>query len=300
MFAKRNSATLAIIWVLLLIVGGFWYLKDANSLLSAVKKETTTAKALAESQAKIKRLTEVETVFASLSKQWADSPKRIISANEPSFTLAYLNRMMAANSLNIYYDFVLNSKAEKNDVTKFSYTLTGEGLYDDINELIWHLTYEPVLYQIRSLSLKGGSRDEDFRKFSATLEGYTVAQRAPAEEDLEAEMPSLVAAGYIRQNDIFKPLLTQRVIAERPRTEKPTLPARKPGEIDLANARLKAVTPNSVFISEGGGAVKQLRIGDRVYLGSLVAIDQRRNQADFLITKYGRSERVTLRIDDRN
>jgi len=300
MFARRNSATLAAILVVLLAVGGFWYFKDTNKLVAAVKEQTELKITLLKSQEEIKRLTEVETVHERMSNQWKESPKRIMSANEPSFTLAYLNRLMSMNHLDIYYDFVLNSKTEKNDVTRFTFTLTGEGQYDAVNELIWHLTYDPILYQIKSVKLRGGSSDETFRKFNMTLEGYTVARRSESQQNGDVEFPQSTATGYVRQYDIFKPILPLRVVSERKKAPKPTLPAKKPGEIDVTKATLKAVTPTSIFISEGSKPVKQLRIGDTVYLGKLVKIDQRRNQAEFVLTKFGKNQNVILKIDDRN
>jgi len=299
MFAKRNSATLAIILVVLLGVGGFWYFKDANKLVAAIKEQTVLQKELAKSQEEIKRLTAVETVHERMSNQWKDSPKRIFSANEPSFTLAYLNKLLSTNNLNIYYDFVLNSKTEKDDLTRFTYTLNGEGQYDAVNELIWHLTYDPILYQIKSIKIRGGARDETFRKFTMKVEGYTVNTRAESDQDVEIEFPRAGAGGYVHQHDIFRPKFTRRVV-EKKVTRTPSLPPKKPGEIDLSKASLKAVTPNSIFIAEAGNPVKQLKTGDRVYLGKLVRIDQSRNQAEFVLTKFGKQERVTLKISGQN
>ncbi len=297
MFARRNSLTLAVVWIIFLSVGSFWYFRDANRLLGALSEQAETRETLKRSRTEIGRLTVVETAHDTLNSQWQKAPKRIISADEPSFTLAYLNWILTANKLNIYYDFVLNSKNESQNVIKFTYTLTGEGSYDDINRLIWHLTYEPILYQIQSLNLRVGA-EEGFRRFTMTLEGYSVKGQASVDENF-SESAGGVALGYKRQGDIFRAIAGKRVARSKTR-EVNALPKKKPGEIDISKASLKAVTPNAVFISEAGGPLKQVRVGDRVYLGNLVAINQQKNQAEFMISKRGRAERVILTIDGRN
>ncbi len=301
MFARKNSATLLIIWILLLALGSFWYFTDANNLVGAIKEEQRLSTVLKQSQTEVSRLTKVENIHGEVTTKWQQSPKRIISADEPSFTLSYLNWIMSSYNLNIYYDFVLNSKRKSGDVTKFAYTLAGEGTYNDINRLIWHLTYEPILYQIESISLRPSGKDSEFIRFNMKLQGFTVDSQSDINENF-SEYQLTDASAYVAQHDVFKPLVKERIIKNievRAKPKKPTLPKKKPGEIDVRKASIKAVTANSVFISEGGSGVKELRIGDAVYLGRLVAIYQQSGKAEFIITKFGISEKITLSIDPR-
>ena len=300
MFARRNSATLIIIWIILLGVGIFWYMKDTNRLAAAIEQQKSSKRLLEESQKEIKRLTQVETIHEDVSHQWRDRPKRIISAEEPSFTLSYLNWIMQTNNLNIYYDFVLNSKNKKGDVTQFIYTLTGEGNYRDINKMLWLITYEPILYIIESINLKKNSDNSEYVEFSIKLKGFTVDSKTDVNEDFTEShfnLDEIYTAGI----DIFQPLVVQKPVERKTAIEeKPTLPAKLPGQIDVEKASLKAVTANSIFLTEGSSGLKELKLGDEVYLGKLVNINQTRNEAEFIITKFGRSQRVVLTIDQRN
>jgi len=299
MFAKRNAFTLALIWIAILAAGLFWYFRDGGKLQEIKQKEKQLQTQLKESQQQVKRLTQVESVHDEINEKWSHSPKRIIAADEPSFTLSYLNWIMTSNNLDIFYDFVLNGKRENEDCTTFNYTLTGEGGYNDIYKMIWYLTYEPILYKIDALAL---NRAADLLKFTMKLQGFTVdSSGTELQDDLSGLQRLSQTNGVARQRDVFEPLIKPRpVVRSTPRPKsKPTLPPKQPGEIDVEKATLKAVTPNSIFISEGGSGLKELKIGDPVYLGRLVSINQQRNEAEFLITKFGRTQTVVLRIDER-
>ncbi len=298
MFAKRNSLTLFGFWMVLLVVGIFWYVKDARNLVKAAGEEKTLRELLSKSQEEIKRLTQVETVHEQMRRKWQEAPKMIISADEPSFTLSYLNWIMSSNNLAIDFDFVLNNKKKSGDHTLFTYSLTGEGPYADIYKMIWHLTYEPILYKINSLTLSPSSADNNYLKFVMTLEGYTVDSQTEILDDFTSLRPTRnYNYGFTR--NFFEPLVKPRpVVVAAPKPEAPKLPAKLPGQIDVERATLKAVASNSIFISEAGGPPVQLKIGEPVYLGRLVSINQDRNEAEFIITKFGVSQRITLRIDE--
>ncbi|RMF60223.1 MAG: hypothetical protein D6743_15290 [Calditrichaeota bacterium] len=298
MFARRNSVTLAVIWIILLIAGAFWYFRDSNKLMEVLNQKKTYEQKLAKSQELIKKLTEVENVHELVSELWENSPKRIISAEEPSFTLAYINDIALANNLQIDFDFALNNRKKLKDYTRFTYTLSGEGRYDDIYRLIWLLTYEPILYKIRSLSLRPAPSAPERLRFAMQLQGFTVEKASEGEKEF-ADFHAVRRTNIPRQPDIFAPQITRRPVAVRSVQKAPKLPPKLPGQIDVEKASLKAVTSNSIFISEGGSGLVELKVGDPVYLGRLVAIDQNTNEAEFIITKFGKSQRIKLKIDER-
>ena len=305
MFAKRNSFTLALIWLLMLAVGIGWYMKDANEVIELVEQRESLTKKLTVSRSEIKRLTEVETIYKEKDAKWANSSKRIISADEPAFSLSYINWIITSHNLReVYYDFVLNRKTPSGNYTRFIYTLNGEGTYQDIFKLIWFLTYEPILYKINSLSLKRTNANFEFLKFSMQLEGFTVDSQSETIDDFTKYRPQEAMQASVGR-DIFKPLLTlastKPVAVSAPAPPpKPQLPPKQEGEIDAEKASLKAVAGNTIFISEGKNQMVQLRVGDPVYLGELVDINQQRNEATFVITKFGIQERIVLRISERN
>ncbi|MFQ5864308.1 MAG: hypothetical protein ACE5IW_03670 [bacterium] len=299
MFARRNSITLGVIWILLLVIGIFWYIKDTRKLFDVLKEQSNLSSLLSESQAEIKRLTEVEKIHEELRERWLNAPKVIISADEPSFSLSYINRISSVNNLSLEYDFVLNEKKKTGNFTKFVYTLSGEGTYNDIYKLIWYLTYEPILYKINSIELSRSDPDSDLLKFNMKLQGFTVDSDSEIGEEF-SELRTTNGKAVPRQYDIFSPLVKPKpVVVETPKPAKPKLPPKLPGQIDVEKATLKAVTNNSVFISEGNSGVVELKIGDPVYLGRLVGINQKTNEAEFIITKFGKSQQIILGIDQR-
>jgi hypothetical protein len=264
--------------------------KEANSLLIQLRK----------SQEEIRRLTDIEKKHEALKAQSLSLSKKIISADEPSFSLSYINWIMSKNNLNIDFDFVLNEKKNLGQYTKFVYTLTGEGTYNDIYNLIWRLTYEPILYNIISITLKKTKGDSNLLKFNIRLEGFTVESEFEIIEDL-AQLRSTNHKVVGIQKDIFMPLVKPErvVVTKAPRKIKPKLPPKLPGQIDVEKATLKAVTNNSIFITEGKSGLVELKVGDSVYLGRLVKINQKTNEAEFVISKFGKTQRIVLGIDYR-
>lgn len=298
MFAKRNSLTLAILWVVLLVGGLFWYFSEAGRLVEAREEHQRLLKQLEDSRSEIRKFAQVEQTYNNLQDAWLNTPKKIISADEPSFSLSYVNWIMTSNYLEIDFDFVLNSKQPLKNYTRFVYTLSGEGTYSDIYQLIWHLTYEPILYKINAITLRRKTADSDLLSFNIKLEGYTAENQVQMVEDF-SQWRLASHETIAGPRDIFEPLIRPRpVVKERPAApSKPKLPPKKPGEIDVEKATLQAVTNNSIFIREGNGKMVELKLGDPVYLGRLVRINQETNQAEFEITKFGRTERIVLGID---
>jgi len=294
MFAKRNSITLAAIWLILLLVGIFLYVKDTRRLVEAMHQKVTLSTKLESSQHEIARLKGIEDEHSKLSQLWLSMPKKIVSADEPSFSLSYFNWIMTRYRLVVDFDFELNQIKQLDSYTKYVYTLNGESAYGEILRLIWHITHEPILYRINSIRLNS-TGDPQLLSFSIELEGYAM------NDELEiAEFSELSPASYASlpvQHDIFAPIIKpkpKRVVAEAPK-----LPPKLPGQIDVELASLQAVTSNSIFIADPGNGVKELKVGDAVYLGRLVRIDTQRNEAEFRITKFGKTQRITLGINYR-
>ncbi len=296
MFAKRNSITLAALWLILLIIGVFWYINDTRSLVAMMKDQVELSSVLKESQKEIKRLVTIEKKHSELNDRWLISEKKIISADEPAFSLSYINWIMSRNNLPIDFDFTLNSKRKEKSHTTFVYTLNGEGSYNNIMRLIWYLTYEPILYHINSISLRRTSKGQDFLIFSIKLRGYSVENEL--ELDGYSELTPTLQTNIESHHDIFNPLVKPQPKIVKREVVKRTLPPKKTGEVDVEKATLKAITSNSIFITHGGG-LKELKVGDAVYLGKLIGINQGTNEATFVITKFGRSQSITLALDYR-
>jgi len=296
MFAKRNSITLAALWLILLIIGIFWYINDTRNLVAMMKDQVELSFELKASQKEIKRLVIIEKTHSELNEKWLNSTKKIISADEPAFSLSYINWIMSRNNLPIDFDFTLNSKGASKNFTKFTYTLNGEASYNNIMRLIWYLTYEPILYKINSITLKRTSKGQDFLKFNIKLQGYSV------QNDLElenyAELTPTFQTNIALQHDIFEPLVKPKPVIVKREVVKRKLPPKKPGEINVEKANLKVITNNSIFITDGG-ELKELKVGDAVYLGKFIGINQSTNEATFVLTKFGQSQTITLALDYR-
>lgn len=297
MFARRNTITLAAIWLILLIAGVFLYIKDTRKLVDVMKTQVELGQELQSSRKEVKKLIDVEKRHGELSSQWLNSKKKIISADEPAFSLSYVNWIMSKNNLLIDFDFKLNKTSQSEKHIDFVYTVTGEGRYSDILKFVWFLTYEPILYQINAINLSRTSDSNEFLKFSITLQGYSV--QSELELDGYAELTPTNVAPSVRKADVFNPLVKPKPKKVVRKVEKPKLPPRLPGQVDVEKATLKVVTSNSIFISDDVNKMVELQVGAAVYLGSLIAINQTTNEATFVISKFGQSQTVILGLDYR-
>jgi hypothetical protein len=85
--------------------------------------------------------------------------------------------------------------------------------------------------------------------------------------------------------DIFSPLIATNV------------PLNSEGLLDVQGAKLLAVVPEGVFISDNLGETYLLAEGDKVYLGYLTKINFEQNTAKFILNKGGIVENLVLVLE---
>ena len=91
MYAKRNSITIGLLLLILVSAGFFWYKSESNKLVSLKSKNRELSKSLDGSLEVAETLSSTQEQLQLLSQRWNDAPKVILSVDEPSFSLYYLN-----------------------------------------------------------------------------------------------------------------------------------------------------------------------------------------------------------------
>lgn len=66
--------------------------------------------------------------------------------------------------------------------------------------------------------------------------------------------------------------------------------------IDVEKSRLIGITNDKIFLMDQSGKLQELTVGDRVYLGSLSAIDQENESVTFLLNKGGIIDKYQMHI----
>ena len=297
MYAKRNSLTILVFLVLFSGLGFLWYRSEARELETASKKNKEMNAQLHGSLEVAETLLKVKTRRDSLQRAWEASPKKILNADEPAFSLSYINWLIRAHDLNIDFDFYLNEKKVQKEFTAFSYTLSGEGDYRNICSLLWYITYNPLLYHIKSVNFKRSDNDVKFLNFVIMFEGYSMNKDWEVDNEL-----SMVSRDLDWETELGYDAFASLIPVEQPKpvvTVKaaPPKPQEDPNLLDVEKATLLAITNDKAYLRAKDGKVVPLKIGDPVRRGRLTRLDQQNNQVEFQLETESGSRPLRLNIE---
>lgn len=298
MHSKRNSLTILLLLLLLSGAGYFWYRSEARELSRVMAKNAELNKQLRGALEVAQTLTAVQADYDSVLLRWKQSPKKLLSTQEPAFSLSYINWLINVHNLDLDFDFFLNDRKVQNEFTVFSYTLNGDGDYHNICSLIWYITQNPILYQIKSVNFKRSGDDPQMLNFVVKFEGYSMTKSWEVGSEV-----SLASLQFDWETefafDAFKGLLAPVKPVSAPASAPP--PRRReeaPGLLDIEKASLVAITNDKAYLRARDGKIFVLGSGDRVRRGALARVDQRLNQVEFrLETESGDSRLVQLKIE---
>jgi Tfp pilus assembly protein PilO len=305
MYAKRNSLTILAFLLLLSGVGFFWYRSEAKDLQRVSDRNKELNLQLRGALEVAETLAYVTAERDSLQRVWEKAPKKILNTEEPAFSLSYINWLIRTHNLALDFDFFLNDKKSKTEYTVFTYTLSGEGDYRNICALVWHMTNNPLLYHIKSVTMRRSENDPRLVSFSLTFEGYSMNKDWEVEREV-AMAPTSFDWQTVFSHDSFESLIPLVVepkpepkVAAKPAVEAPPpKPREQPGLLDVESATLLAITNDKAYLRAKDGKVVPLKVGDQVRLGRLTRLDPRRNQVEFqLETESGSSRMFQLNIE---
>ena len=284
--------------MVLMIIGIFLYTRSSKQLEEAKIKSEKLTHQLDGSLEVAKALSTVENKYRFLQQRWEQTPKKILATDEPSFSLYYLNWIVNNYNVALDFDFVLNNITDNGDISTFSFTLTGEGSYHDIYRLIWFLTENPLLYQIESFALQQKSEIIDILDFKMQIKGFSLAKQLASEPDFKfATMKPDIEFSLFY--DAFRPLRMKREskpVASMFRREVPKfIPKPKDdGLVDIQQTTLQAVANGKVYLKDPKGKLITLKMGEKVRMGSLQKINQKKSEVEFILDKQGVKQKVVL------
>jgi hypothetical protein len=297
MYAKRNSLTILVFLVLMSGLGFLWYRSEARELGVVTKKNEEMNSQLHGNLEIAETLAKVQILRDSLQQAWEKSPKKILNADEPAFSLSYINWLVANHNLQIEFDFFLNEKKAHKEFTTISYTLSGEGDYRNICSLLWYITYNPLLYHIKSVNLKRSTNNDKLLSFVIMFEGYSMNKDWEVGKEVAMVSRNLnweTELGYDSFTNLLPVEAPRPVFVPRPA---PPKPQEDPSLIDVEKATLLAITNDKAYVRARDGKVVSLKIGDKVRRGSLIRLDQQNNYVEFQLETDGVSRPVRLNIE---
>lgn len=297
MYAKRNTLTATIIFILFTSVGYWLYYSKSQELKKVREQQEELNMRLRGSLEIAETLQHVKAEHDSLQTRWLSAPKKLLNTEEPAFSLSYINWLINVNNLQLDFDFYLNKKVNQGVYTAFSYTLNGEGSYRDITSLIWYITKNPLLYQIRSVTLKRTDKNPNLLHFIIMFEGYSMHEDWGTRNELSMPASRLSWLAEFNYNAFAEQMPIIHRPAPRKIVAKPSKPIEPPGLIDIEKATLLAITNNQAYIKARDGKLKILKVGDLVRRGRLARIDQTMNQVEFELTTQRGPRTVRLNLE---
>lgn len=298
MYAKRNSITIGILWLILLTVGIFWHSKEGKKIKVFQTKNNELRQKLDGSNEIMKALEAVESEYRTLKEKWTFAPKQIVAADEPSFSLYYFNWLVNNYQIPLEFDFELKDIGNQNDLLTFRFLLAGEGSYQDLYRFIWFVTENPLLYQIESFSISQSKEANDLIDFTMQIRGFSLTQGSDSEQDFNFAMMKPVAEN-LQFHNAFKSLAQIPKPTTGEMTFRRDVPKIKPitvdpNLVDIESAALQAVANGKAYIKDKNGKLVTLKLGEKVRSGTLTTINQKKSEVVFTLDKDGVTKTVTL------
>lgn len=298
MYAKRNSITIGVLWLLLLTAGIFWNSQEGKKIKALHTKNTQLRQKLDGSIEIMKALAAVENEYRTLKEKWTFAPKQIVAADEPSFSLYYFNWLVNNYRIPLEFDFELKDIGNKDDLLTFRFQLAGEGSYQDLYRFVWFVAENPLLYQIESFSISQSKETNDLIEFAMHIRGFSLTQASPSEQEFNFSMMKPVAEN-MQFHNAFKPLAqysrpTPGEMTSRRDVPRITPVTVDPNLVDIESAVLQAVANGKAYIKDKNGKLLTLKLGDKVRSGTLTTIFQKRSEVEFVLEKNGVSKTVIL------
>ena len=283
-------------------VGGGYYVtkKVQPAELAAVEADI---EALEHRDAEVESLLLQETAAsaeaAATLARWNARYKVLPAELSSADVVAYLNALSAQGFHR--FDLSLVGVSPGAVASAYTYQITGEAYFESLFSFIWHLENSRALYRVRDLSVakevttvgaKEASpgreatpgRQAVLASFSMTVDAYYSSDRdvsapAGAVDPPPAAFPARRAA----VNPFFPFVLD-------------ALPSNVDDLVEIdADALVSVVGGTAVF--DRGGELRELRAGDRVYLGRVANVDPQTARVTVDLNRGGIRDRVVLDLE---
>ncbi len=288
--ALRSTIAIGVIWLVLLLVGGWYVYYSQADELAAVRKENKEAlEAYDEMQAKVDSRGEVRATLAKVTDQWYQRKKVIPVADDARTSYNYFNWISQQSGPMLMFDFMMLSEAPDESPPSRTYQLHGDDTFENLFGFIYYLEHEPLLYKIEQINIDGASigknDDEDVRgvRFDMQIKVYYGTASS-----LDRSFSPRVVQTPPKQIDPFYPLILKE------------LPKNTRGLVLVDESKLQALTKNTVFIIDQKKKLVTLHVGDEVFLGYLTKIDVQKNECVFTLNLGGVIEKYSMKLNFEN
>jgi Tfp pilus assembly protein PilO len=288
--ALRSTIAIGVIWLVLLLVGGWYvYYKQVDDL-EVIREENQEAhEAFDEMQVKVDGRQEVRATLAKLQDQWFERKKVIPVTENARTSYNYFNWLGQQSGSMLMYDFIVLSEDPDESPPSRTYQLRGEDSYENLFNFAYYLEHHPMLYKIERFTIDSASiaEDDEGDVRGVRFDMHVIVYYGSSSSLDQSYSPRVVAAPP-KQIDPFYPLVLDK------------LPQNPKGLVLVDESRLQALTGSTAFIIDQKGKLVSLQVGDEVYLGYLTKIDAQQNKCVFTLNLGGIIEKYTMRLNFEN
>ncbi len=285
-----------------LILAGFLAVAAGSGYYITQKQQPAEIEALDEEIEAIEnRKAEVETLIAEQAvadedaalalQRWNTRYKVLPSSLSSADVVAYLNALSSRGFRT--FDLSLSGRTEGGTSSYYTYSVNGQAYFESLFSFIWHVENNRGMYRIRDLNVRklvttvtdgDVERQVVLADFSMEVDAFYGAHSQISAPD---SMTTLPPAAYPPRRAATNPFYPY-ILA--------TLPPNSDDLVEVDTDSLSAVIGNTaVFIR--GGEMRQLRSGDRVYLGRVGSVDARTARVVINLNKGGIRERVEIDLN---
>ena len=283
--------------VFLAAAGGGGYYVTQREQPAELAEIVTEIEAIEAREAQVEELIAAEAVAGSEAAEtlarWNTRYKVLPSALASADVVAYLNALSSAGFKR--FDLSLTGVTPGPAASYYTYQVTGEAYFESLYSFVWHVENSRALYRIRDLSVKKqvttvGADDESpgrqviLAEFAFAVDAFfSTDAELSAPDSAVTPPPEAFPARRVAVNPFFPFILD-------------ALPPNSDDLVDLeTDALVSVVGRTAVF--DRGGELRQLRPGDRVYLGRVADVDPRRARVTLDFNRGGIRERVEVDLE---
>ena len=283
-YAIRNTI---ILLVTLSIIVGIGFAFSKFYLDAKIESETNE---LSNKRNDLNSKQNINTQFDELNSTYevaveimANYNKILYPSNKPDDVYDFLTSVNDAGGNIISFDYMYSDSLPNSDYGIIQSSIAGFGPYNALTDFVNRIENSQLLNKVIDLTIAPARQEEDQNmvNFSFELESYY--EKTLLLDSTGTDLNIILDENISSYNPLY-PLIQESV---RPNLD---------GLPDIRSSRLIGMTDSRIFIRTQLGEITSLKVGDRVYLGSLTSIDLQSRTASFNLNIGGIQEVVTLEV----
>jgi len=285
--------------IFLAVAGGAGYYVTQKQQPAELERIEGEIEALQSRDAEVETLIAEEATAseaaASTLARWNTRYKVLPVSLESADVVDYLNALSTRGFQR--FDLSLTGVSQGPTASYYTYQITGDAYFESLYAFIWHLENGRGMYRVRGLTVKK----------NVTTAPSAPGSEVPGRQVILAEFALAVDAFFSTNRDVSAPdsavVPPPEAFPARRAAVNPffpfildALPSNIDDLVDTESDMLVSVIGGTAVFSRGG-ELRELRAGDRVYLGRVASVDPTRARVTVDLNKGGIRERVELDLE---